>query len=71
MCACVWQVLEVERDIQHGVLARDWVEPDLQPLEDLKPPPNPRHTSALAVATRILRPAAGESSTLSIARIQR
>uniref|UniRef100_A0A0P4W235 Dynein regulatory complex protein 1 n=2 Tax=Scylla olivacea TaxID=85551 RepID=A0A0P4W235_SCYOL len=52
----VMQVLEVERAIQQGVLARDWVEPDLQPLDDLSPAPNPRHTSALAAATRILRP---------------
>ncbi|XP_050734398.1 uncharacterized protein LOC127007434 isoform X2 [Eriocheir sinensis] len=59
----VTQVIGLERAIQQNVLAREWVEPDLQPLQDLSPAPNPRHTSALAVATRILRPKTGKPTT--------
>ncbi|XP_071512278.1 dynein regulatory complex protein 1-like isoform X2 [Panulirus ornatus] len=52
----VMQVVEIDRAIQHGVLAREWVEPDLSALTDLKPTFNPRHTSALDTATKILKP---------------
>ncbi|XP_053642955.2 dynein regulatory complex protein 1-like [Cherax quadricarinatus] len=55
--ALVMQVVEVERAIQHGVYAREWVEPDLSALTDLAPQaPNLRHTGALHAATKILRP---------------
>ncbi|XP_042205497.1 dynein regulatory complex protein 1-like isoform X2 [Homarus americanus] len=52
----VMEVVETERAIQHSVLAREWVEPDLTTLSDLAPAPNPRQTHALAAATKILQP---------------
>lgn len=71
--SCISQVIGVERAIQQNVLAKEWVEPDLQFLHDLSPAPNPRHTSAFAAATRILRPKKGESldQTLHEGRIIR
>ncbi|XP_066971230.1 dynein regulatory complex protein 1-like [Macrobrachium rosenbergii] len=52
----VTKIVDTERAIQHGVLAREWVEPDLSGLTDLCPALNPRHTPALAAASRILAP---------------
>ncbi|XP_045604926.2 dynein regulatory complex protein 1-like isoform X2 [Procambarus clarkii] len=53
----VMQVVEVERAIQRGVLAREWVEPDLSFLSELAPSlPNLKHTRALDTATKILKP---------------
>ncbi|KAK3890717.1 hypothetical protein Pcinc_005352 [Petrolisthes cinctipes] len=55
----IMQVVEVERAIRQGVLAQEWVEPDLHCLADLRPPPDPRHTPALTAATRILQSSLG------------
>ncbi|KAK7084377.1 hypothetical protein SK128_021954 [Halocaridina rubra] len=50
------KIVDTERTIQHGILARDWVEPDLSALTELCPALDPKHTPALAAATRILAP---------------
>lgn len=50
----------MDRGIQHGVLAREWVEPDLSALSDLCPALSPADTPALAAASRILAPSSGK-----------
>lgn len=54
------QIVEMDRGIQHGVLAREWVEPDLSALSDLCPALSPADTPALAAASRILAPSSGK-----------
>ncbi|XP_068241154.1 dynein regulatory complex protein 1-like [Palaemon carinicauda] len=62
----VMKIVDTERAIQHGVLAREWVEPDLSGLTDLCPALNPRHTPALAAASRIFEPSEEDSMEGSV-----
>ncbi|XP_047498195.1 uncharacterized protein LOC125045122 [Penaeus chinensis] len=59
----VMEIVEMDRGIQHGVLAREWVEPDLSALSDLCPALSPADTPALAAASRILAPSSEGSVT--------
>lgn len=61
----VFQIVEMDRGIQHGVLAREWVEPDLSSLSDLCPALSPSDTPALAAVSRILAPSSGEEGALA------
>ncbi|XP_042880374.1 uncharacterized protein LOC122258473 [Penaeus japonicus] len=61
----VMEIVEMDRGIQHGVLAREWVEPDLSSLSDLCPALSPSDTPALAAVSRILAPSSGEEGALA------